>query len=146
MELATAAVMAIKLRHIDVEQAYLLADVDIEIYIELPEEYREFPDVVGKLNKAIYGLGQAGRCWNMRQTNDIKVLGFEQSHAYPCVSRKFVAGKIEAILVVNVDDPLVLTVTKEAMETFVGELRSTFKSKDLGEVSYYWAAALPEIG
>ena len=34
---------------------------------------------------------------------------------------------MDAILVVDVDDLLALTVTKEAMETFVGLLRSTFK-------------------
>ena len=56
MALATAAAMDMMLRHTAFEQAYLLADVDTEIYIELPEEYREFPDAVGKLNKAIYGL------------------------------------------------------------------------------------------
>ena len=58
--LAIAAVMDIELRHIDFEQAYLLADVNTEIYIELPEEYREFPDAVEKLNKTIYGLVQTG--------------------------------------------------------------------------------------
>ena len=32
---------------------------------------------------------------------------------------------------------LAMAVTNEAMETLVGELRSTFKIKDLDEVSYY---------
>ena len=135
--LATAAVMDMELRHIDFEQAYLLADVDTEICIELPGEYREFPDAVGILNKAIYGLVQAGTCWNMRLTNDLKTLGFEQLHVSPCAFRTFVAGKMEAILVVHVDDLLALTVTKEAMETFVRELRSMLKIKYLGEAPYY---------
>ena len=34
-------------------------------------------------------------------------------------------------------DLLALTVAKEAMDIFVGELRSTFKIKDLSEASYY---------
>ena len=89
-----------------------MADVDIAIDIELPKEYREFLDAVGKLNKAIYGLVQAGRCWNMRLINDLKTLGFEQPHADPCVFRKYVAGKMEAILMVHVNDLLALTVTK----------------------------------
>ena len=37
----------------------------------------------------------------------------------PCVFRKLVAGKMEAILVLLVDDLLALTVTNEVMETFV---------------------------
>ena len=36
--LATAAVMDLELRHIDFEQAQLLADVDIEIYIKILED------------------------------------------------------------------------------------------------------------
>ena len=36
MSLATAVVMDMELRHIDFEEAYLLADVDTEIYVELP--------------------------------------------------------------------------------------------------------------
>ena len=110
MVLTTAAVVDLEQRHNDFQQAYLLADVDTEIYIELPEEYREFPDAVGKLKTAIYDLVQAGRCWKMRVTNDLKMLGFEQSRADPCVLRAF-AGKMEAILVVHVDDLLALTVT-----------------------------------
>ena len=137
MALTTAAVMDMELHHIDFEQAYLLADIDTEIYIVLPEEYREFPDAVVNLNKAIYGLAQAERGWNTRLTNDLKTLRFEHSRADPFVFRKFIAGKMEAILMVQVDDLLALTVTRKAMETFVGEVRSTFKVKDLGEASYY---------
>ena len=38
---------------------------------------------------------------------------------------------------VHVDGLLALTLTKEIMETLVGDLRSRFKIKDLGEASYY---------
>ena len=72
----------------------------------------------------------------MRPVNDLETLGFEQSRADPHVFCKFVAAKTEAILVVHVNNLLALTVTKEAMETFVGGLRSVFRIKDLGEASY----------
>ena len=52
--LATAAVKNWELRHIDVEQAYLQADIDKAIYIELPEDYRAFPNAVDFPRKAIY--------------------------------------------------------------------------------------------
>ena len=51
-----------KLRHFDAEQAFLKTDINQEIYIEIPEEFQEFPGAVGRLNKAIYGLVQARRC------------------------------------------------------------------------------------
>ena len=62
MLLAMAAAKDGELRHFDAEQAFLKADIDEEIYIEIPEEFQEFPGAVGRLNKAIYGLVQAGRC------------------------------------------------------------------------------------
>ena len=64
MLLSMAAAKDGELRHFDAEQAFLKADIDEEIYIEIPEEFREFPGAVGRLNKAINGLVQAGRCWN----------------------------------------------------------------------------------
>ena len=146
MTLATAAVGDIELRHIDFEQAYLLADVDPKIDIELPKECREFLEAVGKLNKAIYGLVQAGIFWNMALTNNLKMLGFEQSRDGTCVFRTFVTGKVEAILVVHVDDLLPVTVAKEAMETFLGHLRSMFKIKIRVKRHTTCAVTLPEIG
>ncbi|CAN0139877.1 unnamed protein product, partial [Ascophyllum nodosum] len=78
MLLATAAAKDGELRHFDAEQAFLKADIDEEIYIEIPEEFQKFPGAVGRLNKAIYGLVQAGRCWNNKFCDDMTAIGFEQ--------------------------------------------------------------------
>lgn len=48
--------MDLEIRHFDFDQAYLLAESKTDMYVDLPEEYREFPGAVGKLNKAIYDL------------------------------------------------------------------------------------------
>ena len=77
MLLATAAAKDGELRHFDAEQAFLKADIDEEIYIEIPEEFQEFPGAVGRLNKAIYGLVQAGRCWNDKFCGDMTAIGLE---------------------------------------------------------------------
>ena len=51
----------------DVKTAFLHGDLEDEIYMEQPEglvnEGR--PDYVCKLNKNIYGLKQAAKCWNV---------------------------------------------------------------------------------
>lgn len=77
MTLATGALKDMKIRHLDFEQAYLMADIDAEINIKLPEEYREFPNIVRRLNKAIYDLLQSGHCWNLKLICDLTVVGFE---------------------------------------------------------------------
>ena len=93
MLLAMAAAKDGELRHFDAKQAFLKADIEKEIYVEIPEEFQEFPGAVGRLNKAIYGLVQAGRCWNNKFCDDMTTIGFEQAKADPCVFRKVVDGE-----------------------------------------------------
>ena len=55
---------------------------------------------MGRLNKAIYRLVQAGRCWN-KFYEDKTAIGFEQAKADPCVFRKVVDGEAEMVVVVD---------------------------------------------
>ena len=77
MILAMAAAKDGELRHFYAKQAFSKADIDKEIYIEIPEAFQEFPGTVGRLNKVIYGLIQAGRCWNNNFCDDMTSIGFE---------------------------------------------------------------------
>ena len=119
------------------EQAYLQADIDEEIYIELPEDYRAFPNAVGLLRKAIYGFVQSGLCWFRKFTDGIKEKGFEQSHADPCVFRRIVDGEVVTVIVVYVDDILQASKTKEDEGRTLSDLSSCFKIKDLEEAEFY---------
>ena len=74
--LATAAVKNLEFRYIDVEQAYLQVDIDEDIYIELPEEYRPFPNAVGLLRNTIYAMVQSGLRRLRKITDGIKDKGF----------------------------------------------------------------------
>ena len=55
--LAAGALSDMEIYRLDFEQAYLTTEVDTEIYVELPVEYREFPNAVGS-------IVQSSRCWN----------------------------------------------------------------------------------
>ena len=111
--------------------------IDEEIYIEIPEEFQEFPGAVGRLNKAPYGLVQAGRCWNNKFCDDITAIGFEQAKADPCVFRKVVDGEAEMVVVVHVDDILAHAKDKSTMDRFAAELGQKFKLKEMGDAGYY---------
>ena len=137
MLLAMVAAKDGELRHFDAEQAFLKADIDEEIYIEIPEEFQEFPGAVGRLNKAIYGLVQAGRCWNNKFCADMAAIGFEQAKAYPCVFRKVVDGEAEMVVVVHVDDILAHAKDQVRMDRYAAELGHKFKLKDMGDAGYY---------
>ncbi|CAN0307352.1 unnamed protein product [Ascophyllum nodosum] len=113
MLLAMAAAKDGELRHFDAEHAFLKA--------------------VGRLNKAIYGLVQAGRCWNNKLCDDMTAIGFEQAKADPCVFREVVDGETEMVVVVHVDDILAHAKDKATMDRFAAELGQKFKLKDMGD-------------
>ena len=113
------------------------ADIYEEIYIEFPEEYREFPGAVRLLNRAIYRLVQAGRCWNNKLCSDMAAIGFEQSKAHPCVFRKIADKEAEIVVVVHVDGILDHAKDQATMERFATELGRKFRLKDMGDAKYY---------
>ena len=61
--LGIAAVKDWELRQLDVDMAYLDANVQKELYIVLLEDYRDSGDQVDRLQKATYGLVYAGLLW-----------------------------------------------------------------------------------
>ena len=93
MLLAMEAAKDGELRHFEADQAFLNADIDEEIYIKIPEEFQEFPGVVGRLNKVIYGLVQVGRCWNNKLCYDMTAIGFEQKRIGVCFARSLTARR-----------------------------------------------------
>ena len=102
------------------------ANIDEEIYIEIPEKFQAFPGAVGRLNEAIYGLVQEGRCWNNKFCDDRTTIGFEQAKAGPCMFRKVVDGEAEMVVVVLVDDILAHAKDQATMDRFAAELGQKF--------------------
>ena len=136
MLLAMAEAKDGELRHFDTEQAFLKADIDEVICIEIPEEFQKFPGAVGRLNKAIYGLVQAERCWNNKFC-DMTAIRFEQAKADPCVFRKVVDSEAEMVVVVHVDDIYAHAEDQATMDRFAAELGQKFKLKGMGDAGYY---------
>ena len=75
MVLGTAAVKDGELRQLDVNMAYLEANVKEELYIELPEDYRNSCDQVGRLQKVMYGLLHAGLLWLKKFSTELAATG-----------------------------------------------------------------------
>lgn len=77
MLLATIAMKDLELDHVDVDHAFILAAVEEEISIALPQKYQDLPGVVGKLNRSLYWLVQASRNRHIMFTDALKDMGFE---------------------------------------------------------------------
>jgi hypothetical protein len=79
---------------------YLLSNIEEDVYMEIPvgyditEEARALgfdpndPDLVLKLNKALYGTPQAGRMWNKDINKYLIFLGFKPFVKDPCTYMK----------------------------------------------------------
>ena len=106
MVLVIATVKDLELRQLDVDMAYLEAGVKEELYMELPEDYRDSCNQVGRLQKAMYGLVHAGLLWSKNFSAELAARGFEQCQADRCVFRRVLRGKGVVIIVVYVDDLL----------------------------------------
>ena len=102
-----------------------------------PRSSRNFRGAMGRLNKAIYRLVQAGRYWNNKVCDDMTAIGFEQAKADPCVFRKVVDGEAEMVVVVHVADTLAHPKDQATMDRFTAELGQKSKLKDMGDAGYY---------
>ena len=92
---------------------------------------------MGRLNKAIYGLVQAGRCWNNKFYDEMEAIGFEHAKADLCVFHKVVDGEAGMVVVAHVDNILAHAKDQATMDRFTAELGQKFKLKDMGDAGYY---------
>ena len=67
----------------DVKNAFLHGDLEVKVYMKLPQGYSQSNDtnLVCKLHKAIYGLKQSPRAWYAKLSFVLEQVGFRKSHA-----------------------------------------------------------------
>lgn len=63
--LAIVAKEDLEMAHLDIKTAFLHGDLEESIYMQQPEGFESNDKKVCKLKKAIYGLKQASRNWNL---------------------------------------------------------------------------------
>lgn len=76
--LAIAANRRWQVHHLDVKSAFLNGELEEDVYVAQPEGFivKDKEHLVLKLRKALYGLRQAPRAWNMWLDRSLKQLGF----------------------------------------------------------------------
>ncbi|CAI7835119.1 unnamed protein product [Closterium sp. NIES-53] len=134
--LAAAAICGWKVEQMDVKTAFLYGMVDEKIYMKQLEGYDDGSGRVCRLNKAVYGLKKAPRCWYARLVEGLEALGFKVSG---CDESLFsTEGEEEKVfLLVYVDDILLFSPSLERIKEVQGKLKETFQCKALGPVGYY---------
>lgn len=97
--------MNMSIDQFDVKTAYLNAPLHEEIYLIPPEGFG-LEGKLCKLNKAIYGLKQAGREWNKTLSTFLKSIGLRPTAADGCIYYMRRNDKL-LIVIVYVDDLIV---------------------------------------
>ena len=130
---AIACERNLDLCHFDVDQAFVQAELNEDVFLRLPGGCGDLSGKVVRLNKSLYGLKQASRMWHTHLITCLKSLGFEQCQADVCVFRLVEDGRIVITAVVHVDD--IFTVgRKDRCDRFCMDLNEMIPVKNLGEL------------
>lgn len=133
--LSIAASRNLKLQQFDIKTAFLHGELDETIFMKQPKGYEDGTKRVCRLNRSIYGLKQASRCWNNRFTTVLNRFGLFPTDTDPCV---FISGDAEThlILTVHIDDGLIAAVNQELINKLLRELKAEFEITT-SEISTY---------
>lgn len=134
-----SALLDWELENMDVNTAFLNADVDEEIYMQQLEGFEQYgpngEELVCKLKKSIYGLRQASRNWNLTIDQWMKGYGFQASVADACVYVKRQDQEI-IVVVVWVDDLIIAGSSRRIVQDFKAAISKRFSMKDLGALKW----------
>ena len=129
-----------ELRQLDINQAFVQADLDYDLYIKLPDDCEDKIDETVKLNKAVYGLKQAGRQWSLRLTQVlVEKIGMEHCKADPCVFRLRKYGETIMVLCDHVND-IIVGGESEVYDALYASLLQQFRTTQ-GNLSWYLGCA-----
>jgi len=135
--LAKCAAERLVICQLDVETAFLHGVMEEEVYVRQPQGYeRGDATKVCRLVKALYGLKQASRAWYKRLAEALMAGGLKATDADPCL---FVGSVNEEVcyVLVYVDDLLLASASPGAVEATKRHTMATFKSREMGEPSYF---------
>ncbi|GJZ02251.1 ribonuclease H-like domain, reverse transcriptase, RNA-dependent DNA polymerase [Tanacetum coccineum] len=149
--LAIAANNKWEVHHLDVKSAFLHGDLKEEVYVTQPEGFikREDNGKVYRLIKALYGLRQAPRAWNIKLGNTLKSLDFKKCALEQAIHIDFKKCALEQaihtktsrdstlLIGVYVDDLIITGTPKKEIDKFKAQMEEKFEMSDLELLAYY---------
>lgn len=160
--LALAAELKMKIRQFDVVTAYLNGNFEENVFMEVPkmlcemleriiEDQRVTREVrkqsakmltkleqgncVCRLQKAIYGLRQAGRQWHSCLSRKLTNIDLVPTKGEPCMYHAKKDGNL-LLLIIYVDDILIASTDQDWIDEIKIGLQKEFEIKDLGLAKY----------
>ena len=122
------------MRQLDVDTAYLNVKLNEDIYLTQPKGFHDNTELVCKLNKAMYGLKQAGLAWYQHLSGILFNMGFRKATSDTCL---FVKHKPEPLLLATYVDDIVIASKSPALITkFEEDIQKHLKIKILGDIKH----------
>ena len=121
---------------LDVRTAFLNGHLKEDIYIHPPDDVNCKKGHVLKLNRSLYGLKQASKCWNDRINTFLLNLRFVRSENDYCLYSKISEGGI-VYLLIYVDDIVISGLSLELINIVKTKLTREFEMKDKGELKHF---------
>jgi hypothetical protein len=145
MIFSLAASLDLEMDMVDVKQAYLHADLEEEHLMMQPAT--GVTDILGlpagswfRLKKSLYGLRQSAANWNREFLGWLKSQGFARCSEDDCLyaREEKVNGKDMLIMaLVYVDDILLISNDRPALDLFKQQMRQKYEIDDKGNAAYY---------
>nr|GEY03671.1 retrotransposon protein, putative, Ty1-copia subclass [Tanacetum cinerariifolium] len=145
--LVIAAFLDYEIWKMDVKTAFVNEKLIEDVFMAQSKgfENEKYPKRVCKLQKAIYGLKQASRSWNLCFHEKVTQFRFSRSEDESCVYVK-VNGSVVVFLVFYVDDILLIGNDILMLQSVKVWLGKCFTMKDLGDAVYILDDELEKIG
>jgi hypothetical protein len=140
--LALAAARNWELAHMDVQTAFLNADMKEEVYMEQPEGYeikgRRGERLYCKLLKTLYGTRQASNAWNEEISQFFKLIHFKRCLSDTCIYVRVLPSGRLLIVALFVDDLLIAYDRKDEEEFLKFKIifMRKYSVRDLGNAQW----------
>jgi hypothetical protein len=132
--LVMSIVLGLATKQIDYSNAFCQADIDEEVYVEMPRDFSDPKgrDMVLKLKKSLYGTKQAPRAWFLKLKECLEKRGFKQSALDPCF---FIHP--DMVYLNYVDDGILLSRDESKIELMIDNLQNELELTREGDLSAY---------
>ncbi|GKC40362.1 putative ribonuclease H-like domain-containing protein [Tanacetum coccineum] len=136
--LAYALFKDIVVYQMDVKSAFLYGKIAEEVYVCQPSGFEdpEFPDIVYKVEKALYGLHQAPRAWYETLSTYLLDNGFQRGQIDKTLFIKRIKSDI-LLVQVYVDDIIFGSTKKELCTEFEKLMHKKFQMSSMGELTFF---------
>ncbi|GJV58337.1 putative ribonuclease H-like domain-containing protein [Tanacetum coccineum] len=122
----------------DVKSTFLYGKIEEEVYVYQPPGFEdpEFPDIVYKVEKALYGLHQAPRAWYKTLSTYLLDNGFQRGTIDKTLFIKKIKGDI-LLVQVYVDDIIFGSTKKNLCTKFEKLMHKKFQMSSMGELTLF---------